>query len=502
MFLRHPPSLSLPVLALLSLLLFLDPCRAEASSEIFQWAFASNSVSSTLDSCHEFSITVKPYDPNNDTHGVPPFYMRAYEQNGELLTTLLGESEDNLTWTVNNPVGSQLLLNVIDANGSSGGNAPKLFTVGTGSSTDCIVQRNDTTSFTVKSNVTGDLQPCQPWGLRIKGGVPPYNISFAQVDSTVITNVTTLGDDDAYTYINRATSGQIMLAAVSDVTGAFAWGTPSVMPSGITNTGCGSLQSQSGNATALDASAAAEKNAQHAKKRTGIIVGVVMGVLGFLLITTVASFFWYRRRRAQKTNAEIDPDIIPYTNSNGSQAMTINAFVGHTPVMPYSPKSSSFSNRTTAMTDITTSPSSGVSPLPFDPRRLAEDGTEGIYQTSSSGSSASVRPGFATFPSPSIRQKTMELGLSTAQMEPSNFESTGSAENVQRSQSAMPPSSNGGAFGPWPERPASDSMRRENVTSTGEGEIIFQHRDGGTVRELPPPYADRFSQNRVAENPS
>ncbi|KAK0435473.1 uncharacterized protein EV420DRAFT_1648493 [Desarmillaria tabescens] len=508
MFLRFSPSLSLPALALLFLLGFTDPCRAEATSEIFQWAFDSNSVSSTLESCHEFGILVKPYDPNNDTHGVPPFYMRAYEKGGGLITSLLGQNESNLTWTVNNPVGSEILLNVIDSEGSSGGNAPKLFTVGTGTTTNCITETNSTT-FTVTSNVTAtELQPCQPWGLRIKGGIPPYNISLVQTDSPVVTNVTTGGDDDAYTYINRATSGQIMLAGVSDSAGAVAWGTPSITPTGNTDIDCGSLQSGSGNATALDAAAAAAANAGKNKNHAGLIAGVVVGVLAFLLLVTAGWFFWRRRRQAQKTNTEIDPDVTPYMpvspmSDNSSQAMTINAFVGHTPVLPHTPKSPSYSNGSTTMSDVSRSPSSGVSSLPpFDPRRLMEDGTEGTYQTASLSSSASVRPGFTNFPQSSIRRpsKTAEGGLTTAEPDSSVSESIGSAGGVQRSQSAMPPSSNG-AYDPWPARPASYGTR-ENVTSTGEGELIIQHRDGGTVRELPPPYADRFSQNRVEETPS
>lgn len=506
MFLRFSPSLSLPVLALFFLLAFLGPCRAEPLSKVFQWSFESNSVSSTLGSCQQFTINVKPFDPNNDTHGVPPFYMRAYEQGGHVITTLMGDSESNLTWTVNNPVGREILLNVIDANGSSGGTAPKLFTVGTGSSTNCIVDRNDT-SFTVTSNVTtSDLQPCQPWGLRIHGGVPPYNISIVQTNSPVTTNASTLGDDDAYTYINRATSGEIMFAAVSDVTGAIAWGTPSIMPTGNTNIDCGSLNSGSGNATALDAAAAAEKNADKNKNRAGLIAGVVVGVLALVLIATAGWFFWRRRRLgARKTTIEIDPDVTPYMpvspmSDNSSQTMAISAFVGHTPVMPHSAKSSSFSNTTTTTSDVAMSPTSHTGSLPFDPRRLMEDGSEGTYQTPSLSSSASVRPGFTNFPPSSIRRpsKTTEAGLS-AQTDPSVSESTGS---VQRSQSAIPSSSTGAAtYDPWPARPASYNTR-ENVTSTGDGELIIQHRDGGIVRELPPPYADRFAQNRASDNQS
>ncbi|KAK0477649.1 hypothetical protein IW261DRAFT_1485699 [Armillaria novae-zelandiae] len=469
-------SLSLSVLALLFLSASLDLCRAdEPMSKVFQWTFADNSMSSTLPSCHQFGITVKPADPNNDTHGIPPFYMRAYEKGGRVLTTLLGDSESNLTWTVNNLVGSEVLLNVVDSHGSSGGIAPQLYKVGTGSSTNCIDDRNDT-SFTVTSNATtSDLQPCQPWGLRIHGGIPPYNISIVQPNSPVTTNATTGGDDDAYTYINRANSGQIL-------TGASAWGIPSIMPTGGTDT----------------PAAAAENNARKNKHRAGLIAGVVVGVLASVLIATAGWFFWRRRRLgARKTTIEIDPDVTPYMPSKLWLSMPSSV---HTPAMPHSAKSSSFSNATSTTSEANMSPSSNTGTLPFDPRRLMEDGSEGTYRTPSLSSSASVRPGFTSFPSAPIRRpsKGMEAGLG-AQTDPSISESTGS---VQRSQSALPPSSPGAAtYDVWPARPASYNTR-ENVTSTGDGELIIQHRDGGIVRELPPPYADRFAQNRTSDNQS
>jgi hypothetical protein len=42
----------------------------------------------------------------------------------------------------------------------------------------------------VVANVTDTLTTCQPWGLTIKGGTPPYNLTLAAVNSPVVTNVT------------------------------------------------------------------------------------------------------------------------------------------------------------------------------------------------------------------------------------------------------------------------------------------------------------------------
>lgn len=67
------------------------------------------------------------------------------------------------------------------------------------------------------TNVTGRLRTCQPWELRIKGGVPPYNVTLAALGSPVITNVTVGLGDDIFTYINRADPGTKMIAVVSDV---------------------------------------------------------------------------------------------------------------------------------------------------------------------------------------------------------------------------------------------------------------------------------------------
>lgn len=103
-----------------------------------------------LPSCQSFGITVEPVNATNITHGIPPFYMVAWEIGGTPRTTLLGLNETSLSWTVDHPVGewrlrlsvlhfpfiisslwtgASLMLNVVDSQGNGGGVPPQAYTV-------------------------------------------------------------------------------------------------------------------------------------------------------------------------------------------------------------------------------------------------------------------------------------------------------------------------------------------------------------------------------------
>ncbi|KAF9072405.1 hypothetical protein BDP27DRAFT_1217534, partial [Rhodocollybia butyracea] len=123
---------------------------------------------------------------NNKVH--PPFYMIAWEIGGTPRTTLLGLHESHLEWTVGHPIAAH--------------------------TTNCIM--SETNNFTVTANVTGTISTCQPWGLKIRGGNPPYNISFAQFGSPVVMNVTIPAPLDTFTFINRATPGPEFLLLGED----------------------------------------------------------------------------------------------------------------------------------------------------------------------------------------------------------------------------------------------------------------------------------------------
>lgn len=353
------------------------------------------------------------------------------------------------------------MLSVVDANGSAGGIPPNTYTVIAGQTTQCVIPALTSPSFTVTANVTKDLQTCQPWGFTVKGGVPPYNLTLAAPNSPIVTNVTLPYGDDAFTYIDRADPGGKLIGAISDFTGRWATGTPIVNTRGSTDINCTGLVSSSGNSTIIkkanDAAAAA---ASASKRKHSIIIGVVVTLASLILIGLgIGAFFWMRRRRQLKRAEEASfspdqfvevaraPDQVPSIISDlepprrirpSGKAATNAALVAagasyastspQTPSSPSQDSSGPFS-RSSALTNLNTDSQSSIS-------RLAASST-----------TSTRRP-----------TKTGEAGY------------TGRSPELEYSETAATP--------------------LERVGE--EGDVVFQHRDGGSVvRELPPPYADR-----------
>ncbi|KAK7450136.1 hypothetical protein VKT23_013018 [Stygiomarasmius scandens] len=240
-------------------------------------------------------------------------------------TVLAGTDQNNLTWTLDQPVGAKLILQVIDSQGSSGG-VIDTKTVTKGQTTNCVDSTNNNNSdFVVSSNVTGNLDTCQPWGLRIEGGTKPYTLTIAQTNADAVTNVTMPDDADVYTYINRGDPGFTLAAAVSDATGKWAFGTPNVTTSatsGSTDLGCGGLISTSGNATGTDqptessgvpTTPSSGDGSNDSKKQIAITAGISVP-LGVLLLGAI---FWllYRRFRPTTPAPKVVLDLDPYMDT-------------------------------------------------------------------------------------------------------------------------------------------------------------------------------------------
>ncbi|THU98540.1 hypothetical protein K435DRAFT_856547 [Dendrothele bispora CBS 962.96] len=459
---------------------------------IFQWKFSNAGLGFELPSCQTFGIVVSPYqgsDPSNQTQ-VPPFYMLGHEVGGISKLTLIGDDPSSLSWTVDHPVGTRLLLNVVDAQGSSGGIPLQPYTVVDGQNTNCIQLKNDT-SFTVTSNITNNanLNTCDPWGLRIKGGAKPYNLTFAQLNSPNITNATIPATDDGYTYINRANPGGLLLVSVSDVTGRWASGTPFVVPSGSTDINCVGLVSTPGNATQLDQAqheaeeAAAERSRSH--KRAAIIAGVLVPVL-VLLIGAGAIYYIRRRRLRQLREINMGPlDTSPKPFTDEGQVLSVNSFLDSRPnTSPRTPKTPPGPPGLGHGTQNSMSHTGSES---FDPYSMTESIAAGSSTRPNSSSSAG-RPGFTTFPSTSVLRpggKAAEAAMSR-----SDFSGTNGSQTYGESHLLL--DSNNG----WPSGSTSQNAQSTVIQSPdNQGEYIIQHRDGGgVVRELPPPYADRISR--------
>ncbi|KAJ7186745.1 hypothetical protein C8R46DRAFT_279075 [Mycena filopes] len=499
---RSPrPAMSIgPVTTLLTFLAFcavITPCNAQAP-KIFQWAFSGNALSQSLPACRSFGITVKPFNPANDTHGVPPFYMVALAIGGTPTTSLIGTEENNLNWVVNQPIGTQMLLEVVDANGSSGGVPPSLFTVVAGtSSTSCLPPVSTEPAFTLTANISdsADLTTCQPWGLSIVGGTPPYNLTLAALNSPIVTNVTMAPTDDHFTFINRADPGTQLVAAISDLNGRWATGTPIVTTVGSTDTSCIGIVGGGSTNVKVAAQAKAAAAAASSRKKTAVVAGVVVTVIVVLILAAVGVWLFLRRRKVQQTTREITPRQFeagapaPSFQETGGQILSINAFIA-----PGSPTRSAASAGPSDLSHSLSrsSPSLLVAENPFEPPPPLRRGPESAHSSSSNGSTNSHglqvrnpnRPAaFTSFPTASVRRsaKEIEAGLATGSSDYFLGDAGGSSSDLGRSQSAMAAGSSGGRLPP----------ARSASMGTSSSEVVYQHQDAGVVQELPPPYADR-----------
>ncbi|KAJ7590716.1 hypothetical protein C8J56DRAFT_1024536 [Mycena floridula] len=210
------------------------PCNAQS----FTWQFA-DTASTSISTCDSLPIT---FQNNAGTKAVPPYYMTALEAGGISTTTLV----ENNSWKVNHAEGSQLVLNVIDSTGKSGGISATVYDVVAGTSKSCLSSAPGGSDFKLTANVTKDLDTCEPWGLRIVGGVEPYNLTIAALGAPSSTNVTIDLGMDLFTYINRASPDGQLIAAVSDSTGKWASGAVLVKTQGSADTTCAGLASSSG----------------------------------------------------------------------------------------------------------------------------------------------------------------------------------------------------------------------------------------------------------------
>lgn len=222
----------------------------------------------------------------------------------------------------------------------------------------------------------------------------------------------------------------------------------------------------------LNQQEAQQKAARNAKRRTSIIVGVVVSLVSVLLIVGGVGAWLHMRRKKAMEIEEAGQDILPRqfveTGPSG-QVLSINSFMGGTSTTP-SPGKSTFSPGLNSLSYATETLGESMS-MDSDPNRMSS-GSSHVP-----GANLRSRPSFANFPATSVRR-------SKAQEAAQDATSDSDGATLMHSQSAMATSSAGHPV--WPARSAS---LQANATSPVESEIIYQHQDAGqVVRELPPPY--------------
>jgi hypothetical protein len=395
--------------------------------------------------------------------------MIAFAVGGTPVTTFIGTDENNLSWTVTEPVGSRLVLSVVDANGSAGGIPPQILTVIAGQSTQCVTAPLTTPPFTVTANVTSELTTCQPWGLTVKGGVPPYTVTLAELNEPVVTNVTMPFGLDSFTFINRANPNGQLIAGISDFTGRWASGTPIVNTQGSADVSCVGLVSSSGNSTLIQQQEnAANAASQSTKRHRSAIIAVAVILVLLVLMGLGAATFFHRRKREREAQAELAQALpTQYVEPESKMLSSSNRLVSKKAALAL--QEAQNSNAAPGV-----SPSSSSQTLPTAPVPYFHAGSATATLTNPSNAqrpgSRVSNSGFVNFPATSIRRSAKP------------------SEAIMTSTPA--PDSEYPEAGPAPSKTQGDPL---TVTNVGE-EAVFQHRDAGVVRELPPPYRARRSR--------
>ncbi|RDB22407.1 hypothetical protein Hypma_010516 [Hypsizygus marmoreus] len=456
---RSFPSL-LPALVLLVPVI---PCWGQAQSTSFSWSFSQN-VGTNLPECSSLAVSVPA------TNTATAFYMIALAVDGVPTTSLIGTNKDNLAWVVDQPTGTGLMLYLVASNGDTGAIPSSLYTVTAGQSKSCLP--SSSSNFKVVASPSAELSTCDKWNLTMSGGAPPYNVVLAALDSPHVTNITMPASDNLYSYINRASPNGSLLAAISDSNGRWAAGTPLVKTKGSTATDCGGLLSTSGiapisNITTTTMSGNTSptnttnpSNTSESNSKTPVIVGVCVSI-GCVLLIGALAFWLYRHRR--KTHMDLEPRSFKETTTSPvsiSTSETGHAANGNGYTILAPTRTGKFS--APPASHASTTATSGL---------FTEGGGSSNEPTASGSTPTSV---------------TRERGLPPKAAE-------------------APNSSNSPASSPQVTAPAVHSMSQskdsrwppgmpEQGSSAALNEVIFQHRDAGVVRELPPPYGAQMSQ--------
>jgi len=250
---------------------------------------------------------------------------------------------------------------------------------------------------------------------------------------------------------------------------------------GSSDTNCTGLVSASGDAATLEAAdAAALAATQSAKQRKNAATAVAV-TLTLLLVFGLAGLVFFRMRK-RKREAEIEraeTKAHQYTEPE-SKMLSITNYLVSTSEPSMDVKGSLTSVSSNPLFPNSTNTIAGTEPAPpyiSSKLNLPRENIDTLAVANPSStrvagrpSSRTSNPGFANFPATSIRRSAKAMEAAVVQ---------NPSPDSEYSQDALP----------------SSSTRISQAETVG-GSRVLQHRDAGSVRELPPPYADRASRPR------
>ncbi|KAI0641834.1 hypothetical protein C8Q79DRAFT_918880 [Trametes meyenii] len=489
--------------------------------------------------------------------------MLALEVQGITSVTPIGSDAGSLAWQNTHRSGAKLLLTVMDSAGNTGGFPTQFFNsiaASTRGNTSCLQPAPTASTLRIVPNVTDSLQTCQPWGLNIIGGTKPYNVTFGQIASGVITNVTMGPEDDVFTFINRAVPNAPLMAAVVDANGQWGVSTVAVGTTGSSDTDCVGLISTSSTKAQvqaqLQAADAAASAADKAHTRS-VVLGVVFGLVMPLLIGGAVGWWWWCRRKRLAASRSLarplpyDPErqmqqrsqqhtqqpqdagrpSLNLDMSQVSRARRVDSQPHRTPswavdsadspVVVFRQTDSPTSIDMTSTELHQAMPTPYLTPTTLLPRSAIPRSATAIRSATIARSPLTPPEPIAMTPnstspaatlSPEARYRKALEAHAEAQAQRARLVATSARQSpvagpsrlriagagagaqrplVQRSQSA-------GVMHTFPAQPlpkrVGSSLRLPPVAAipgASGPDIIIQHRDGGIVEELPPPYMDR-----------
>ncbi|KAJ7573929.1 hypothetical protein C8J56DRAFT_839598 [Mycena floridula] len=466
-----------------------------AQAQAFEWSFSDPAVTTDIEACKKLSVNVTCLVGSKCTG---PYYMLALVDGGIPRTSLLGQTTTELSWFVDEPIGSSMLLTIVDAEGKPGQISSELYTVIAGASKSCITT-TPTTSFTFTANVTKELSTCDPWGLSITGGAPPYTVTLASIEASSVTNSTLDATDNLYIYINRASPGAGLLAAVSDSKGQWAAGTIFVQTKGGSDYKCDGAVSSSGQSSdqsssipsasitmatttfSIISSSTADSGVFVTGKRhnNGLIIVVCLVAV---MIMTAATCFWLqgkRRKAAKKYNTQVQPFKIeiagPPSESWGSSMRSpMRSWYNFGSPTTEAPPARSISSWVAGHSS---QPSESVYSMPMN------DLSEGSNTGTGTGKMFRSRTGTSATRSEKQPARNRTDTLSSNQAS-SSYRSPFTDEDIEEE-----------------ETPEGSSSARSTY--------VIQHRDASfsshvpmLLREIPPPYSESSSNPAESSAPS
>jgi hypothetical protein len=164
-------------------------CRYTSSHE------AGQEQPLTLRACSTVSFALGTNNASS-AHAQPPYTLLVFPANGVPQTIPAGIDGTDADWRVNYPVGTQLLLSMVDSKGLPGGTSAPTTVIG---GTSSCLSDADTPSLSL-GYTPSVPSTCQSVSMLPDGGVPPYTITIQKaadqgINITQVTNTTSWIND-------------------------------------------------------------------------------------------------------------------------------------------------------------------------------------------------------------------------------------------------------------------------------------------------------------------